>query len=662
MKVIIFWGTLFFSSVASNALAVCSIQSPELELFNANLLIPQSTKISTLIIANQTDETSETLSLSIERPGFPSKTLNNIRVRFKHTEKTVTTSNAGSTVFTAVIVPPSVSDSTVRLDLPKKLLPDTRPLPWIESDSYVKSSLGKQGAIILVNKNDLSVCKENPQIIYVVPNQSGTIDPDLSGHNITVEKEDFQKILLDVFMAGGDYLVQSESLDTLFDVDRNGTTFFTRRLMLSGPVEVSLPRTMLNKITDGTSIGNSKSFLSFPLYSEWKHAIDRLALFPELLRLRDASATELPYYLNKRAAIDDRIAQGKAEPDELKDALAMTEKFLVDMTPVSALANSAYNSEKSFMIASMGKTPLNQRNFSRLMDEGTELALIEREIGNFDLFLISARSDYEKLYALVHKTPLITFDNGLDFTTIRNSSLESVSESCKLPVQEYKTKKISTKVQNKTLSLSGKLFVIYRNFKDPIEGLNLVRPHFLWAADASALHQLHKDIVSESIPSSSCRNRYGTENSFITKSNNNAIEGSSNVKYEKWICEDHVWVCFKGWIPQTCTNTIKTRVYSVDTPLSFYLLASLGSSDNIRFSLSSNFQNSQSDVGFSLGDSGTLDTLKSTAGLQWESSFFTHAKSDESQLLLVLKGQGKPVRWSTACSLHKTIDELMTSK
>jgi len=644
---IVFIGIQFFNSSTLQA-SGCNFIPHDLDTYFKFVKQEPDSQKTTLYF--DSNGNTKNITIKILKAGHTERILSNITL--SGSIPIVKSDGANTVSYLGIIIPPEASKVSVRLDKPipmKKFSKTDHRINAFATPRYrfESSSLGANGAIVLVKMDDYKNCKNFPLVHYLLPKSSNINDTEILSLAIHFNDDSWKELVTSLMKANGNYLLQGNDFDELLDQSAENSTTQKRRSLLQKAAIIKIPKE-LDKALFPNNIGDySKRPISIPVHLDWMQSIEKMVQPPEITQMREFTNRLMPF-LVADYEIQRLLQEGTIEQEKLENHLSVCEKLLVEAQPLKIIAQEGLEKYKKNV-----EQLTNQEEIKR------EILLFEamqRELGGFISRADILQKNYEALYATVNKIPPMQSGKAFNEKQLLSADLSDPKLPKKLTVQSFSTPNLKASVAGKSLSSTGTFYVVYRPFKDPVHSVRLYRPHIYWVGDTSDIHRIHKQLVGEHLPQSSCRHRYGTVGDFSTYNKSTYIKGDSTVKYEKWFCEDHYWICFNGWWPRECRNHIKTRLFRVDQPLSFTLFVSLINQSQLKFTLRSNFLNDESIFNMDFDKEEFWETIDDS-DITWESVSFTHDIENRNKLLLLLKGRGKALRKGSICYYHDMIHE-----
>lgn len=123
-------------------------------------------------------------------------------------------------------------------------------------------------------------------------------------------------------------------------------------------------------------------------------------------------------------------------------------------------------------------------------------------------------------------------------------------------------------------TVAGDIFVTYEPYIDSLTGRELVRTNIAWAGKFSLLKSEMRSWIKGQIPRDTCESRFSVGNGISESlvpldgiSLKARLELDIPIKYQYWWCGEIEFPCVKNWSFTTCTEDVKTKIFSADKDL-----------------------------------------------------------------------------------------------
>lgn len=628
---------------ATPAFAACDVGQNSLGAFYNDIRTWERPNTAQLTITFADDAESEA-GLEISREGFEDAVT--AEVRFTHTLPTDAQQQSTTIAFKGLLL-------TAKASLNAVDLAQTHPNHAFKlGHSLVRISLGDAGAVVLIPKADYESCSSNPNLIYILPESAEGIDDRLNARILSLADEHWETLISSILRLNSGNRLSGNTIEEVLDKSGERTTAANRQRALSKPIDVEIRSRIDFAALEGPSA-------VMPTIHDNFDYVHHVAADPASVEIRRNAANMGRYFAGKYI-LRDKIRNGTVTDEELEAELEKIQKLILETRALIPLAGK--NLEKARWQATQygHEDP----------DYVQNAAVLERERGTLEGNIIPLSRDYEALYKILKKVPVIALGPNFDRAALSGSHYVADHLPCDLTAQMSSISNTSVDFFGQKLNLAGEMFVTYSPAKDPVTGHELVRMLTVLALNMPNLSRVHHDVINSRIPSSSCRHRYGDGREYSQTASKGQLLGSSKVTYQKWICESHFWICFKGWIPRTCKNEIKTRVFRTDNIVRFIVSSYLSrrktdtGEEVTEISLEGN-----SNFGFSdketfplssvTGNNDIWSTLSDTANAKWLAIGFSNEPATGGKPLLILRGETKLVRPNSACGMHEMIGEMI---
>lgn len=306
-----------------------------------------------------------------------------------------------------------------------------------------------------------------------------------------------------------------------------------------------------------TPIAKATNAPNLPDRNLWQMAIGRFA-WPDSLRSLDLQTSG---YWPLLTQINQRSHDNRAQ-DAVKNDLSILHNMLSEIKPLGEIAKKDYDSLTKLDVSSL--VPFEMAQY------GGHLMTLGRVIGNdYDLLVSNATAQYEALYAKSVGSPALTplepfnRENLLKYRSKQHRDILSLA-----PLTTSNLDQLVPKKSNQIPK--GDAYIVFKDTRNPITQSDLIQTEIVLALSTESLLNAVSSELSAKIPADSCAWRYN-HGPLVGSTNNGSLFVSADVQVQVRTCVTHDWICFKGWTPHWCKNTIKTDLFNIDDRVSAIL-------------------------------------------------------------------------------------------
>lgn len=494
------------------------------------------------------------------------------------------------------------------------------------------------GAILLI-----PTAPNNCRFILLVPTGSESAFPDASARR-TVGADAIPRLVDDLYRRMFPNAPSSKNIVNQGIADPIYKWRFAQAMLK--PFTVLVPSDVISH-PPATSVVQTSITPTNPDYTLWQMAIGRFA-WPDSLRSLDIQTHRvwpLLIQINLRS-------NEKRSPDAIKNDLAALHNMLVQIKPLGDLAKNDF--------ASLGKLDVSSLDPLAMAQYGAHLATLERVIGNdYDLLVSNATAQYEALYARSVGSPPVSTMEPFD----RESLLKYRSKQHQdaLSLAPLTTSNLDQLVPSKSDQIpKGNAYIVFKDVRDPLTQSDLIQTEIVLALSTESLLNAASSALSTKIPAESCEIKI-SHGPLVSSTNNGSLLVSADAHLRVRVCLPHPWVCFKGWVPHWCTNTIKTDLFEIDDK-AFAILSTAPGEQAIATSTIINvpFQTTQQITKLipfksidNVGDIKNRFTLKK--------AYFTK-RAGTNEILWILVADMEPVDLTGALTFREILKATLTLK
>lgn len=453
----------------------------------------------------------------------------------------------GDVEFDAFYLPPSliidiaIADNLIKLEKVASIS---------ESISVLPTS---SGALLLV-----PIAPRDCRLLLLEPTGAEFAFPEVSARR-TMDPNVLSKLVDDL------YRRMFPSAPTAIDIIKHGIAdpIFKWRFAqaMQKPFTVLVPSDIFPQ-KPTTPVAKISLSPSLPIYALWQRAIDRFA-WPDSLIFLELQARRYWPLLIQISLRSNEIRQ----PNEVNNDLAALHNMLSEFKTMGELAKKDFASLTKLDVTSLD-------SFSMVQYMG-HLAMLERMIGNdYDLIVSNATAQYKNIYAKLVRSPTLAPSDP--FNREKLLKYRSKQHQDDLSLAPLMTSNLDKVITIKSDQIpKGEAYILFKDVRDPITQIDLIQTEIVLALSTESLLNALTSALSANIPGNSCELRY-SRGPLVSSVNDGALIVSADVKVQIRACINHDWICFKGWIPRWCNNTIKTDLFEIHDMVSSTLLTVAG--------------------------------------------------------------------------------------
>ncbi len=513
-------------------------------------------------------------------------------------------------------------------------------------------SLGDSGAIVLIPANAYANCLATPNLFYIVPKFSKNVDPRVAPQVLKIDNRSWERLISSVLKFNSGNRLVGSTIEEVLNPSSERSTSSSRNRALSLPFTVNI----MSKFDFAARAGQVTAMPT----SHDNFSYVRYVTSDPATREINKNSINTSKYFSEKHIVEGKIRDGTVTDEELEAELKIIQQHISNTKALMPIISKTLKKAKE----RARKYGRQDRSFI------ANVATIVRQIGNLKFVEEQLLDDYESVYTVWKKAPELPLGPIFVGKAFAASHFTSNHLPCELTTQIATIPAASVKFFGQELKLAGKIYILYSPAKNPVTDQELVRLKIVLALAMPNLKKVHREIIRNNLPSSSCRRKYADAAQYSQTASQSLLLGSSKVKYEKWICEKHFWICFKGWIPRKCTNQIKTKIFTTYEAINFHVSSFVTRRyDENEHEVAELSLNGISNYGFSakekflissvMGNNKIWEILSDTTNAKWLGSGFSNEDTNAGRPLLILRGESKLLRPNSACGIHKTIGQMI---
>jgi len=449
--------------------------------------------------------------------------------------------------FAAFYLPPSVLIDNTYNEIYKTMA----------KDSSVKepiSVLQKSTSTILLVSTNPKECK----FLLLVPTGSKSTYTEESAQ-LTIQGSDIEKLVDSLFIR---FFPNAPITENIIDHGITDPIYkwrFSKAMQKPFIVNVSsnIFTMQSSKLTAKTNIETN-----FPSYLTWQTAITRFSWPSSFRSLTDLTQRYWPLYIQILKRSNDDRGQNLTNED-----LSILHNLIVELKPLGDVAK-----EELGILLKMDVTSLSQHEMAQY---GEHLMSLERVISNeYDLMISNSIDLYETLYNKSIRAPVMSPLEPFNSENLLKYRSKYHSDTLNLaPLKTNNLKPLTPEGLNE--NPTGNAYIIFKDFRDPNTQNDLVQVEIIIALSTESLLNKVSTELNAHIPVDTCSLRYN-RGPLIYSTDKGSLIASADVQLQVRACITHDWVCFKGWVPHLCHNTIKTDLFKIHDTVSASLNTQAG--------------------------------------------------------------------------------------